>query len=172
MHFQQREHRLGIDFLFPALLFFLFSAVSLCVVILAASVYERTVRSADRGYELNTAMEYVSEKIRQSDEAGAISAGVFDGCDSLILRQAYGGQTYTTYIYAYDGTLRELFLKDGASAPASAGTELIEASDFQAHILSETLLQIQFTSKNGEQRNTILSPRCHLTVPEGGEPLE
>ena len=47
-----------------------------------------------------------------------------DGRDCLALAGNSDGIAYTTYIYEYDGSLKELFIRDGVSASLKAGRTL------------------------------------------------
>ena len=73
---------------------------------------------------------YVTEKLHQADNSDAIDAGTFDGQDAILIRQEYSGQSYVTYLYAYDGYLRELFIKEGVAASAGDGREILATDGF------------------------------------------
>ena len=60
----------------------------------------------------------MTEKLHQADSSDSIAAGSFDGQDAIVIRQNYSDQSYVTYLYAYDGYLRELFIREDVSASA------------------------------------------------------
>lgn len=120
---EQTERKHVIDFLFPLALFFVLTATSVALVVLASGTYSRQVQDSEDSFVSRTALSYVTEKIHQADEYGAVYAGTFDGQDAIVICQTYSEQTYMTYLYEYDGYLRELFIQDGVDAkpPMDAG---------------------------------------------------
>ena len=125
---ERTERKHVIDFLFPLALFFVLTASSVALVVLASGTYSRQVQDSEDSFASRTALSYVTEKIHQADEYGAVYAGTFDGQDAIVIRQTYSEQTYVTYLYEYDGYLRELFIQDGVDAKASEGRKIL-ASD-------------------------------------------
>ena len=97
-----------IDFLFPLAVFFVLVASSVAIVVLASGFYSRQVKTSSDSYSGRTALAYVTEKMHQNDENGAIADGTFDGENALVIRRRYDEKDYVTYLYAYDGYLREL----------------------------------------------------------------
>ena len=158
MRFQtQKKH--VVDLLFPMALFFVFAISALTVILLATNIYQRTTQSSSLNYTSGTSLAYISEKIRQNDVADGVSLGMFDGHDSLILRQTYEGSVYHTYIYVDDGNLKELFIKDGVDASASAGTSIMPVSSFQMQELKDGLYQFTCIDANGTKASTIVGVR-------------
>ena len=104
--YTERKH--VIDFLFPLALFFALAASSVALVVLASGSYSRQVHTSEDSYTSCTALSYVTEKLHQADNSDAIDAGTFDGQDAILIRQEYSGQSYVTYLYAYDGYLRNV----------------------------------------------------------------
>ena len=107
---ERTERKHVIDFLFPLALFFVLTATSVALVVLASGTYSRQVQDSEDSFASRTALSYVTEKIHQADEYGAVYAGTFDGQDAIVIRQTYSEQPYVTYLYEYDGYLRELFI--------------------------------------------------------------
>ena len=157
MRFQTRKNTV-IDLLFPIALFFVFAVSALTVVLLAANVYQSTTTSASYNYTTRTSLSYISEKIHQNDINGGISIGSFDGCESLILKQNYNKESYITYIYVYDGNLRELFIKDGINATKMDGKIIIAIKSFQMKALNDNLFQFTATNQDNQTASIIVSP--------------
>ncbi|MDD3402352.1 MAG: DUF4860 domain-containing protein [Hespellia sp.] len=153
----QREKKHVIDFLFPIALLFVFAASSFVVIILAANIYSHTTTASSEHYDTRTPVSYVTEKIRQADLHGQVSIGTFDGLESLVLSQQYGEKSYTTYIYAYDGTLMELFIQDGVQAKAKDGTEIMEVNVFHMEETRPGLLRISCESAEGKTMSAYVS---------------
>lgn len=143
----QKRH--VIDFIFPVALFFVFAVSSLIVVLLATRIYKSTTEESQEQYTSRTALSYITEKVRQNDEAGAVSVGELDGADCLMLKSQCSD--YTTYIYEHDGALKELSVKEGVKPSPLAGELILEVESFQAESLSEGLFRFTITT---EQNNT------------------
>lgn len=154
MRFQNRKSHM-IDLLFPIAIFFVFTLSALTVVLLAANIYQHTTDSASRNYTSRTVLSYVNEKIRQSDTTGGVALGVFDREDALILSQEIEGVTYKTYIYEYNHSLRELFIKDGVDAVASDGKPLMDVEHFTMEQVGDSLYQFSCTDTDGTQMTIV-----------------
>ena len=76
---RRNEKKHVIDFLFPLAVFFVLAASSVAIVVLASGFYSRQVKASSDSYSGRTALAYVTEKMHQNDENGAIADGAFDG---------------------------------------------------------------------------------------------
>ena len=156
-----RKAKHTIDFLFPIALFFVFACSALFVLLFSANVYEKVVASSNANFETGTSLAYISEKIRQSDANGNISISEYDGYQALTIKETYNGQTYTTYIYEMDGYLKELFIKDGVSAPAQTGTTIMETHDFTMQELENGLFHFTCTTSDGSSDSITIGGYSH-----------
>jgi len=154
-HMNERRH--VIDFLFPLALFFVLTATSVALVVLASGIYSRQIRDSEDSFSSRTALSYVTEKLHQSDENGSIDAGTFDGQDAIIIHQTYGDQPYITYLYQYDGYLRELFIREDVSASASDGRKILATDDFGFKKSDDGLFHLYCTNKDGSVSDTYVS---------------
>lgn len=91
---EQTERKHVIDFLFPLALFFVLTATSVALVVLASGTYSHQVQDSEDSFVSRTALSYVTEKIHQADEYGSVYAGTFDGQDAIVICQTYSEQTY------------------------------------------------------------------------------
>lgn len=151
---EKMRRRHVIDMLFPIALFLVLAASSLFLVILAANVYRKNVAWEEMNYESRTCLSYVTEKIRQSDENGGVEMGTFDGAPCLMLRQSFDGESYVTYLYSYEGQLRELFVREGVSMKASDGQQILVVNDFRIEEQEEGIFRISCTDDNGKESFT------------------
>ena len=78
-----------------------------------------------------TSLSYINEKIRQNDTAEGVSIQTLEGKDVLALKSSFDGVGYTTYIYEYEGNLKELFIRDGVDIRLKDGKNIMEIRDFQ-----------------------------------------
>lgn len=154
---RQSEHKHIIDLLFPPALFFVLAASSIALVVLSSGFYSRQVEQSESGNASRTALSYVTEKLHQNDESDRVETGVFDGEKSLVIHQDYDGVEYITYLYLYDGFLRELFIKDGVSASASDGREILAVDSFDFEEVSPGLFYFSCTNEDGSVSDTYVS---------------
>lgn len=153
----ERKHM--IDFLFPVALLFVFAASALAVILLATNIYRNTTEHSSLNYTAGTSLSYITEKIHQSDENGKVSIGSFDGLDALILEQIINEESYFTYIYADEGELKELYVKDGVEASASSGKPILLVKSFTMKAVSNQTFSFSCTDKDGKTASSIVSIR-------------
>lgn len=140
--------------LFILLLFACLILVGVLLIAMGTGVYENVLRSMNQNDSSRTASAYLLQKVRQGQDAGAVSYGTLDGHDAILLKQTISGKEYETYLYCCDGELRELLAEKGNDAlTAKAGSavtgldsmEIAEASSGDALIV--TLMQDGSTQK-------------------------
>ena len=147
-----------IDVIFPIAVFFVFAASSLAVLMLASKIYDDTSTSASDNYSSRTAFAYVSEKLRQHDSrsGGGVSCGDMEGSDCLILEENESGTV--TYIYMYDGSLKELRVRSDVRVSPESGLDITPVKDFS--VSSEgALLFINITADDGTEYSMVSSER-------------
>ena len=158
MRFQAR-HKHVIDLIFPIALFFVFAAYSFSVLILAADVYASTTDRLGVNDENRTALSYISEKIRQNDSNGAINTVSIDDTDCLALSAVYNGIPCTTYIYVYDGILKELFINDGIPVSLKNGRDIMQISSLSIDRLEDHIYLFTTVDSTGTESSVIASER-------------
>ena len=160
MRFQEKRQHI-VDLLFPIALFFVFAVSALTVILLAARIYRSVSLDASRHDTARTSLAYISEKIRQGDADGSISLGEFDGQTALILKQSNEDTDYYTYIYAYEGKLMELFVRDGTAAAASSGKLIMPVADFSMEQLDDSLFSFTCTDTDGHSARIVAGIRSN-----------
>lgn len=160
----KRNHHM-IDFIFPIALFFVFASTALVVLLLSANIYQSIVNNSESSFQTSTALSYITEKIRQNDAGGSdsIYLSEFDQQPALAISQTYGEKVYITYIYESEGQLKEIFLQEGVTASADAGTAIMEIADLQMTQVSTDLLQFTCTATDGSTASSIIS--THSSTP-------
>ena len=73
-----------------------------------------------------------------------------------MLKHQKGGETYYTYIYSCQDELKELFLKEGAKAGASAGQTILNVQDFSMEEVADGLFSIRCTDESGRTASTLV----------------
>lgn len=160
----EREKRHIVDILFVLALFLVFTLSTLTLVLFGANIYQNTVNSMEDNYNARTVCSYISGKFRSNDSAGDISIGSIDGQPSLILNQEINDASYRTYIYEYDGYLRELFVSDSVTLGAevlNAGNKLCPIDKFEVSECNEGLNPVKITVSlpDGDIESIYLSSR-------------
>ena len=121
-----KEQKHSIEVLFTMVTFLVYAMALLLFVSLGATVYRSVTQQMEVQQTQRTAENYLREKIRQNDQAGAVSIGEVDGIQALQICQTVGEKEYRTYIYAEDGYLKELMIASERTAKGTDGTELLK----------------------------------------------
>ncbi len=123
---------------------------ALIVILFAAQVYQHTVEDAAMNYNANTSLAYIREKVHQHDN-GRIGITDFHGSQAIVMKEELAEETYATYIYASDGILRELFIKDGTkdSFSPSSGQAILNVEKFTVANERDRVLFFTCTDDDG-----------------------
>lgn len=142
-----------IDTVFIVSLFVMFAITAILLILIGARQYRFTADSMNRNYEIRTASSYLTEKVHQSDTITGVSVVDFSVGPALALADRQNDQTYITYIYYYDGSLKELFVKEDAAFTPSAGQTIVQLHGFVPEVVHTGLIRITFTdTQNKEHR--------------------
>ncbi len=155
---QEKNHI--VDVLFVLALFVVFTLSALVLVILGASVYKQTVNYMDENYTARTAYSYLTEKVRQNDLYDSISIGQLEDTPALVLTREINDTAYATYLYLYEGDLRELFMRKGSnigSNPLSAGQEILPLKAWNLEMTGDHLLHISLTLEDSSEKELYIS---------------
>lgn len=158
MRFQTRSRHV-IDLIFPIALFFVFAASALIVLILAADLYSTTTSRLRVNDENRSALAYIEEKIRQNDTEGALKIVSIEDRDCLAMSADYNGVLCTTYIYEYDGMLKELFIRDDVPFSLKSGRDIMEISSLTITNPEDRLYRFTVTDSEGLESSLIASER-------------
>lgn len=135
-----------IDGLIALLLFGVFAACVLAVLLTGANAYRRLTDRDQAAYAHRTGTQYIATRVRQADRAGGILVEDFGGADALILG---ADEDYATWVYCYDGWLMELYcLRDEPLKPED-GQQLVEAQGLELD-LEDGLLTVSLTGADGQ----------------------
>ena len=113
-------------------------------------------------YEVRTATSYLTEKIRQHDTGYGISTVTIDEeneIEAIALTEVIDSGTYTTYIYYYDGYLRELFVSSDAVYTAESGQPIVEIGNLSINDSTTNSVSLTLTSTKGTKTTMFLSTK-------------
>ena len=144
-----RNNRSAIDTAFILALLALFAITSFFVIIIGARQYHSIADRMTQNYEIRTTSSYLFEKFNQSDIAGSVSITEIDGIPAIALTQSVNERKYTTYIYAYDGYLRETTVSEETVITPSYGQKIIEAASLDIAACSKNLYCFTITDTYG-----------------------
>ena len=109
-----------------------------------------------------TSLAYVAGKLRAGDRADGVEVRTLAGLDVLVLTEEIQGEKYATYIYYYEGALREYYSRADYDFDAAGGTEIARAAGFRAERDGD-LVTLYLTDSGGATRTQRLLLRA-----EGG----
>ena len=118
------------DKMFLIILFAVFAVCAFSLITIGANVYSHTASVMNQDYEKRIDISYVTEKIRQWDQADSIEIGSFHGRTALIHRELINGKKYNTYLYQEKGALRELMAREDLDTTTMQGEKIVAAKDF------------------------------------------
>ncbi|MCI8659006.1 MAG: DUF4860 domain-containing protein [Lachnospiraceae bacterium] len=125
---QQKKEQKGqiMGTLFTMLLFLVFVMCALFTVLAGGKVYENIGSRMADNYTKSVALQYIANKIRQGDEAGMARVLEVEGTSVLELRQEFDSGQYVSWIYYYDGSIRELFTRKDSGLGLPDGIPILE----------------------------------------------
>ncbi len=152
----RRNAKQHMDGLAALLLFGIFAACVLTVLLTGAGAYQRLTARDQASYERQTCAQYIATRVRQADSLGSLSVGQLGGVPALCLTDKDG---YVTYVYCCGGYLMELYTSPDAGLTPEDGEKLMEAADL-ALSLEDGLLEVALTGPDGMEQRLCLSLRC------------
>lgn len=159
----KQEKHFIVDILFVLALFGVFAVSALALVTIGADVYQHTVEDMGGNYESRTAVSYIMEKVRQNDTGDSIALTSLEEIPALCMLSRIDGETYCTYLYLYDGHLKELFMRDGTSLGGQvlpAGTDIMELQDFTLSYAADDLIRVSLRTSSGEDHTFYIHLHC------------
>lgn len=146
---QEKKHT--VDVLFVITLFCVFAISVIMATSFGANVYRNIVDDMEGNFNTRTSYTYIINKVHQSDIQGLISVGTYEGIDSLIISEEIDNIVYNTYLYYYDGALRELFTRSDQTFDPEYGTELFKLESFNITPVTDTLVKFDFVPYDSDE---------------------
>ena len=166
---QNRKSRTSITMAFSAILLsVLFAGSAFLVLLFGARVYESIVEKSAESYTSRTLLTYITEKIRHFDSDGNVSVRQLDGISALALESAQADEKILTYIYEYEGSIRELTVADEAQWNPEDGDAIFQVSDFEAEEIQPGLLHFSCLDGKGNRSDSYVHVHADMAGGEEG----
>ena len=154
----QPSHAISGVFVF--LLLGIFAVFSTVMVLLGARTYKATSERTQEHNENRVAGAYVRSMVRADDGRDALALEDFGGVQTVTMRYDYDGDLYYTRLYAYGGSLRELFTEADFEFDPEQGEPVCALEGLTAE-MDGGLLTMHLTG--GDEETTVhVALRCGL----------
>ncbi|MCR4842705.1 MAG: DUF4860 domain-containing protein [Eubacterium sp.] len=157
----ERKNTHKVDMLFALTLFFLFALSMGALVALSASAYRSSVETSTNNFNDRTLCLYITEKVREYDSTGAFSIRDFGSGQALVMSETVGDEEYSTYIYLWQGAVRELTIKSSDELSPRAGQEILKASSFEVASVGDDLLEFSVAGEEGSVQRFYVNLHSH-----------
>ena len=144
-----------LDGIIALLLFAVFAACVLAVLLTGADAYRLLTERDQVSYDRRTCVQYVATRVRQADRLGGVSVEDFGGVQALVLADEGG---YGTWVYCYDGYIMELYTDPALGNGPQAGERIMPASALELR-LEGRVLTVDVTGSTGEHSGITLALR-------------
>lgn len=114
------------------LVFTVFAVCVLTVLLTGAGTYRRLTERDRVVFDSRTAVRYITTRIHQSDREDGLSLRKMEEMDALVLPEQIDGECYETWIYCYDGQLRELFIQAETPVQPEDGSAVLPLESMTA----------------------------------------
>ena len=151
----KRKHSTNLMFIIALLCMFAMSA--LFVAAIGANVYENSATKLQDNYDTRTSIVYLSEKIRACAD-GAADVRDLDGNNAIVITTRTDGQIHESWIYVYDGHLREATKAEGVTLDPRAGQRIMSLTALTA-TKTDTGIDISVTTDSGYTHSTTITRR-------------
>ncbi|MCL2386597.1 MAG: DUF4860 domain-containing protein [Defluviitaleaceae bacterium] len=131
-----------IDTVFVLTIFAVFAASVLLVIMLSGSTFANITEISQAGQHERILLSYIRTKIRNTDNAGAVSVGYFNGISALFLEENLNNRDFVTVIYLYDGLVRELFHEQGNELSPEEGVAIISTDSLIFEAVDGGLIRV------------------------------
>ncbi|WP_026663223.1 DUF4860 domain-containing protein [Butyrivibrio proteoclasticus] len=147
-----------IDTVFVICLMLLFLISALTVISIGANIYKKNVATTSENYAQRVSIAYITEKVRQSDVDGNVYVQRLFDQNVLVFEQTVNGSVYNTYIYSYDGYLRELFARaDLDNFYPQTGQKILKLNSFDIEKTNDNLLKATVTEEDGSKETVFIA---------------
>ncbi|MEA4815619.1 MAG: DUF4860 domain-containing protein [Lachnospiraceae bacterium] len=141
-----KQNSLNSGFVMGLFLFFIFTGAMFMVLVFGAGAYNDIRNELESQYNERTCVSYICAKLRHYDSEGAVSIGENKGIETIMLAEEENGAEYITYIYYYEGYMRELYCEKSVEFDPDAGFSVIPAEGLSVKMAGDALIKIECKS--------------------------
>lgn len=152
-------NRHTVDILFVLTLFIVFAFSVIMLTGTGANVYQKIVDNMSENFNSRTSYSYFINKIHQSDAEGNISTGTFGDSSALLISEEIENVPYSTYLYVYDGHIKEMFVRSGQEFDPAYGNNILEVESFEVSGVTPSLFRFDITPKGGTKESLFVHIR-------------
>ena len=145
---KKRTHTL--NYLFICGLFVFFCSISVLLITIGVKQYHSITKQALNNQNLRTVSSYLTEKFQQHDSADAISFTESNGISLISFVNTDKENPSITYIYVYDGYLREFRQHADSDFILEQGTPIAKLQDLEWLAYSNNLYRFTLTDPSGD----------------------
>jgi len=153
-----------MDTVFVLIIFCVFAASVLLVLMLGGGIYKTISDQAQDGYAQRTCLSYLWSKVKTGDKSGSVFVSEFNGASALCLEEEYDGVLYKTLIYQHNGWVYELFYESGLEFDLDSGMQVTEIDALSFEALENGSVKA-VCAESGREMSLILTPRSAADIP-------
>lgn len=142
-----------MDGLIALLLFGVFAACLLAVLLTGAGAYKRLNARNEAAYNRRTCMQYVANRVHQAPRPADVMIESFGDGNALAIAD---GDDFVTRVYYYDGYLMELYNSAFDQLGPQDGERIMEIGGLDLS-LEDELLTVTVTDSDGKRCEMILA---------------
>ena len=147
------------DAVFALILFCAFALSMLMILMTGARAYQDIRDTVENHYSENTCIDYIATKFRHYDAADSVYIGAVGDAPAICLVEEAYDIKYITYIYFYEGSVRELFVEDGYEFAPEDGLSVLPVGGLTFEYAEPGLLYVKCTGTGGVVAETFLGLR-------------
>ena len=152
-----REHSVSGAFVF--LLLGVFAVFATVLVLLSAQLYRGTVDQTQDHNGQRVLNSYLMNVVRGNDAANSVYVTRLQDIETLCFAMDAEDGRYMTYVYCWDGSLRELFLEAGEEFEPEYGEIICPAQAFHPELEGQRLT-MRLTDGMGRERTLTAALVC------------
>lgn len=152
-----KRDRSIVDVIFMITVFGVFMLSALFVVLFGAKIYKKTAHDMSVNFSTRTSLAYVTEKLHQHDHKNAVEIIEDEKGPILKMSQIVNSDEYCTYLYEYDGNLKELTVRGDVDLVRSAGKNILKLKSFSSTKVSDSLYRFNIEDDEGNKTEFYVS---------------
>ena len=149
--------------LISLMLFTFFISCIVMLILIGTDIYEKIGNDIESNFNRRVPLSYIATKIRQYDKKDGITIENKDGVSILVLKEVINNKAYETWVYSYQGGLREVFLESGQTISLGDGENILPLERLDFERVTDNLINIKYSGKDGKPYEMFLNLRvCGL----------